>query len=197
MGYKMDLEVAREQLQFAREHLESVRNIKSHSEFKKWWQAFRTCITTARNSADNILYQLGYDKGSPVRQPIKLLNSERKPETRYIIQARNASFHKVDPVSEVEPGMIEMTPGDPVEGVEMPDGAIKYPATTFLKIKVKSPAVKLLPVTNRQDTYSVPLRDPELGSEVHSASSLGEVSIKQVQDALDRVEALIAKRPKN
>ncbi|WP_146209033.1 MULTISPECIES: hypothetical protein [unclassified Halomonas] len=51
----MKLEEAREQLQFAREHLESVRNIKSHSEFRKWWQAFRTCINTACNSADNIL----------------------------------------------------------------------------------------------------------------------------------------------
>ncbi|WP_162899932.1 hypothetical protein [Halomonas sp. JS92-SW72] len=92
---------------------------------------------------------------------------------------------------------MEMSPRDPVEGIEMPCGAIKYPARTLLKIKVKSPAVKLLPVTNWKVTYPVPLRDPELGGEVHSALSLGEVSINQVQDALDRVEALIAKRPKS
>lgn len=193
----MEFEEAREQLQFAREHLESVRNIKSHAEFRKWWQAFRTCITTACNSADNILYKLGCDKESPVRQPINFLRSKRNPETQYLIHARNASFHKVDPVSEVEPGLIEMSPGGPVEGVEMPDGTTRIPAGTLLRIKMKSPAVKLLPVTSRKVTYPVPLSGPEFCDDVHSAVSLGEVSISQVQDALDRVGALIAKRPKS
>jgi len=89
-----------------------------------------------------------------------------------------------------------MSPGEPVEGVDMPDGTTRIPVGTLLRIKVKSPVVKLLPVTSRKVTYPVPLREPELSDDVHSAVSLGEVSISQVEDALDHVEALIAKRPK-
>ncbi|WP_355660379.1 hypothetical protein [Halomonas salifodinae] len=187
----MELKEAREQLQFAREHLECIKRVKNHSEFRKWWQAFRTCISTACNSAENKLEDLGYHKGNHIRNLINEV--KEKKETQYLIMARSAAFHKTDPISEVELGWIKMSPGDRPKGIEQPDGSVVYPQHTLLKINLKHSHIKLLPVINRSVEYPVPTSMAQGTEEAHSATSLGQCAIEQIQGAIDHMELLISR----
>ncbi|TLF52041.1 hypothetical protein FEI13_05785 [Halomonas urmiana] len=185
----MELNEAREQLQFAREHLEHIRHIKNHPEFRKWWQAFRTCISTACNSVENKIIEMGYHNGSHILKPI--IEARNKKETQYIIMARSAAFHKVDPISEVKPGWIKMSPGDQPNGIKQPDGSVIYQSHTLLEFKINHPQIMLLPVINRGEEYPAPSSINQGEEETLSATSLGQCAIEQIQEAINRIELLI------
>ena len=178
---------AEEQLVFAEDFLERVRNSESHQEFKKWWQAYRTCIATAINSLKNQLLKGGFLKGNHFHQMIK--RAEGQPELQYVLQARHSSFHSIDPVSEVIDGYIYFYIPEPPEVEVRENGAIIAPAHSLKNIGIVSPRIKLIPVSNRGRIYLVPMCKTDSGDVTeHDPMTLGSVAISQVRKTIQEFE---------
>ena len=187
----MELLEAKEQLVFAQEHLDMIAKAKSHKEFRKWWQAFRTCLVSSIYSVENKLKKEGVDKGNAVFKPV--FRVKKQSETEFIIQSRHVSTHKVDPISELEPGFIQLSPGESQEGEAQPDGSVIYPDRELVRVKIKPTVIKLLPVENRKAVYSVPEYETQEGfHKPYDPVSLGKVSLMQVADVISEIENLFS-----
>jgi hypothetical protein len=176
---------AREQLEFAKEHYKELSNAQDHKDFRKWWQAFRTCIATICNVSK---HQVTSIAGENSHHHLAFNKTKKMPEIDYTLKARDAAFHKVTQTSELIPGNIQFRQPDESErpqAIRRGGRSVHYRAGLLLKIRIKHPQVKLRSITSRSVTYEVPLNSD--GTE-HSAITLGKVVIENIEDAIRKTE---------
>jgi hypothetical protein len=184
----------REEFQKAREAFERMRNAKSFAEFEESWKEYLRRIDRIWNKAEAHFHRspkwVGWaGKFVALRTKDELLS--------YLMQARNADEHSISDIAERQAGSTMINAADPgrplyIRKLEMSGGKMFLDADNAVVIVVPE-RVKLLPVTNRQKTYSPPTK--HLGSDLDANNVLdvAERGLRFYEDFLEKAEAFFVK----
>lgn len=119
------------------------------------------------------------------------------PLLSYFINARGADEHTIGDITVSEPGALTINAGPSgrchIQSLTIRDGVVSFKADPEAIVTVVAPSVKLLPITNRNVLYDVPLNHLSLPIDPNDLIDIAEKGIAFYAKFLEQAEAFFVK----
>ena len=156
----------REELERAREAIEQMNRASSFDEFEAGWIEFLNRLERIWSKSKAAFEKHSSWNGWKGRY-LKL--RKKDPLLSYLINARGAEVHTVEPIAEKEDSTLSFGAGPTgsvhIKEIRITNGRLLIDADAPVKVTFRPERMKLLPITNRGRVYDIPREHN--GSEVN------------------------------